>query len=102
MVIRIVKLPVTEGKVEEFLNHFNNSKQQIRTFEGCSQLELLCDTSNRNNIYTFSLWKSEQHLEKYLRSELFRSTWKTVKPLFYAKAEAISLEKLQSVDILNK
>jgi quinol monooxygenase YgiN len=39
---------------------------------------------------THSHWKSEEALEQYRNSDLFQSTWSTVKPLFAARPEAHS------------
>jgi len=98
MLIRIVRLPVHPDKLEEFLEYFNQSKKRIRSFEGCSQLKLLCDHKEKNILYTYSAWKSENHLEKYLHSELFKSTWKQVRPLFFEKPGAWSLHDLMNVE----
>ncbi|MEP7171251.1 MAG: antibiotic biosynthesis monooxygenase [Bacteroidota bacterium] len=98
MLIRIVKLPVEFSKMEEFLNYFNLSKEKIKNFEGCSHLKLLSDLKQKNILYTYSIWESEDHLEKYLQSELFKTTWKHVRPLFFEKPEAWSLNELMNVE----
>jgi autoinducer 2-degrading protein len=98
MLIRIVKLPVDTVKLEEFLDHFNSLKEKIRNFDGCSELKLLCDVKQKNIIYTYSIWQSESHLEAYLNSDLFKETWAKVKPLFFSKPEAWSLNELMNVE----
>ena len=98
MVIRIVRLPVEQSKLEEFLKYFNLSKDKIRGFEGCCQLKLLSDLNEKNILYTYSVWESESHLAKYLHSELFKNTWKQVRPLFFEKPEAWSLSELMNVE----
>jgi quinol monooxygenase YgiN len=100
--IRIVRLPVESNKLEEFLKHFNFSKDKIRSFEGCSHLNLLCDAKEKNILYTYSVWDSEQHLEKYLHSALFKTTWAQVRPLFFEKPEAWSLNELMTVETTSK
>lgn len=102
MLIRIVKLPVYPLKLEEFLKHFNFSKEKIRGFEGCSQLKLLNDVKQKNILYTYSVWESENHLENYLHSELFKTTWAQVRPLFFEKPEAWSLNELINVEHADK
>ncbi|GEM_PF-14731 len=97
MIIRIVRLPVHPDKTGEFILLFNNVRESIRTYDGCRQLDLLRDTSRHNIIYTYSVWDSEEELDRYLHSGFFRNTWKTVRPLFDGMPEAWSLEKLQSV-----
>ena len=98
MIIRIVKLTLREETALLFLDHFNSVKNQIRSFPGCSHLELLTVTSDPRIMFTYSFWDSESSLTAYTDSELFKTTWAVVKPLFGAKAEAWSLERLQMVD----
>ena len=97
MLTRIVKLPVDSSKVDEFMNTFNLSKEKIRSFEGCTQLKLLCDINNKNILYTYSEWESEKHLEQYLQSELFKTTWKKVRPMFFEKPQTWSLNELMNI-----
>jgi heme-degrading monooxygenase HmoA len=98
MIIRIVKLTLREETALPFLDQFNAVKKQIRSFPGCMHMELLTVTSDPKVMFTYSYWDSESSLEAYTASELFKSTWAVVKPWFGAKAEAWSLERLQTVD----
>lgn len=93
--IRIVKLTLQEECVAEFLANFNKQKTHIRAFDGVQHLELLNDKNNPNIFFTYSIWESEQHLENYRNSELFKSIWSVTKPMFSAKAEAWSTESLE-------
>ncbi len=93
--IRIVKLTLQEDKVAQFLENFEQQKANIRAFEGVQHLELLNDKNNPNIFFTYSIWKSEQDLENYRKSDLFKSIWSVTKPMFAAKAEAWSTESLQ-------
>lgn len=92
--IRIVKMTFKEDKVLEFLKIFHQNKNQIRNFEGVEALELLNDKDNSNIFFTYSTWKSEQHLAKYRDSDLFKKVWNSTKVLFSEKAEAWSVEKI--------
>jgi heme-degrading monooxygenase HmoA len=51
---------------------------------------LLEEVSKKGIYFTYSIWDSEEDLELYLRSDLFKMTWQSVKPLFAAKAKAWS------------
>lgn len=99
MIVRIVKLTLQPDAVPVFMAHFNLVRHRIRTFPGCSRLELLTEVSRPNVVFTYSYWDSEESLTQYLQSPLFGETWLTVKPLFRAKAEAWSLKSLQQVDL---
>jgi quinol monooxygenase YgiN len=97
MIRRIVRLRFRKNKAREFLIIFRENCQAIRNFEGCMSLELLQDTDDPNTYFTLSDWKSEAALQKYRRSALFRSTWKKMKPLFRAKAQAWTVTRYISL-----
>ena len=96
--IRIVKMTFQEDKVGEFLDNFNTYKQQIKNFEGVNHLELLNDKSNTAIFFTYSIWQSEEHLENYRKSDLFKNVWAQTKPLFKEKAEAWSVNSIVNLD----
>jgi quinol monooxygenase YgiN len=88
---RIVKLTFAADKVSDFLQTFDERKEMIASFEGCSSVELLRDINNPNIFFTYSKWDKEQSLENYRNSELFNTVWDTVKKWFAGKPEAWSL-----------
>lgn len=96
-IIRIVRLSFQEEKVSDFIEIFEYSKLLIRSFEGCMGLKLLRDHHHQNVFYTYSVWQSNDHLEKYRNSELFKTTWQKTKLLFNTKAMAFSLDEFINV-----
>ena len=98
MFVRIVKMSFESSNIEAFLANFEENKEQIRNFEGCGFLELYRDKHNTNVFFTYSFWNSENDLETYRHSKLFKSIWAKTKPLFNAKPEAWSVDKLVSLD----
>lgn len=94
MIVRIVKLSLHPDKVNQFLDLFETVREQISSFEGCTYTEMLTDVEQSGVVFTYSLWDSPEALEKYRNSKLFKNTWSQVKPLFNAKAEAWTLNKL--------
>ncbi|WP_299336259.1 putative quinol monooxygenase [uncultured Psychroserpens sp.] len=98
MFVRIVKMSFDPENIEEFLHNFDLSKAKIRAFEGCQFLELYRDKHNTNIFFTYSYWRSENDLENYRHSDLFKGVWAKTKPLFNAKPEAWSVDKLVSLE----
>jgi len=92
MIIRIVKMTFEPDKVADFLKIFNASKHLIRNMEGCTHLELLNDVNTSNIFFTYSHWQTENDLNNYRTSELFKSVWSKTKILFIAKPEAWSVK----------
>jgi autoinducer 2-degrading protein len=78
-------------KVQTFLDLFHSTCEKIAGFEGCTGLELLNSVDAKNIFFTYSTWKSEQDLENYRHSELFKQTWAKTKILFCNKPEAWNL-----------
>lgn len=98
MVIRIVKLEFKPQLVESFLLDFEENKNQIRKFDGCEKLNLLQDKNASNIFFTYSYWKSENHLNNYRDSTLFKTIWKKTKIKFLNHAEAWTLTNTNLID----
>ena len=94
MFVRIVKLSFAEENIDVFKANFETVKDKIRAFEGCQLLELYQDKHNSNIFFTYSYWNTEEDLEHYRNSELFKGVWAKTKPLFNAKPEAWSVDKI--------
>ncbi|HMX41211.1 MAG TPA: antibiotic biosynthesis monooxygenase [Saprospiraceae bacterium] len=99
MIKRIVRMTFRPEAVETFRNEvFEQSKQRIRAFPGCLHMELLQEAGQPHILFTLSLWESEDALDTYRRSELFRSTWERTKAGFADKPQAWSAEVLDTPD----
>ncbi|KAB1158407.1 putative quinol monooxygenase [Tenacibaculum aiptasiae] len=97
MFVRIVKMSFQPEKIEEFLKNFDSKKEFIRKSPGCNLLELYRDKTNPNIFFTYSYWDTEQDLENYRNSELFKGVWAQTKVLFNDKPLAWSVDKLVSL-----
>ncbi|MEL0644902.1 antibiotic biosynthesis monooxygenase family protein [Olleya sp. Ti.3.14] len=97
MFVRIVKLSFAEENIATFLANFETVKFKIRNFKGNQLLELYQDKTNPNVFFTYSYWDNESDLENYRNSDLFKGVWTKTKPLFNAKPEAWSVDKLASL-----
>jgi quinol monooxygenase YgiN len=97
MLIRIVRMTFRPEEVEAFLKNFEANKLAIRNSPGCRHLELWQDDHQKNIFMTYSHWESEEALNKYRDSELFKSVWSFTKALFAEKPQAFSTKKLQEV-----
>lgn len=101
MLIRIVRMTFDPEAVDTFLERFDETAPQIRAFPGCHHLELWRDADTPAVFTTHSHWESEEALEQYRHSDLFRSTWDEVKPLFDAQAKAQSYKIARSSKIID-
>ncbi|MFO8231264.1 MAG: antibiotic biosynthesis monooxygenase [Longimonas sp.] len=90
MLIRIVRLTLAPSRVAEFHAHFQEVAPRIRQVEGCRHLELWTDATYPNVVITHSHWTNDDALQAYRHSEVFRTAWSAVKPLFAARPEAFS------------
>lgn len=94
MIVRIVKLTMQENEVDTFKNYFATVCDTIRHQDGCNLLQAWHDIKTPTIFFTYSLWNSEEDLNKYRDSAFFLKFWKTVKPWFAAKAEVWSFDKI--------
>jgi len=92
MIKRIVKLTFKKDKIETFLENFEKNKLKIRNFSGCDHLELWRDTEMPNVFFTYSYWTSEEALNAYRASDLFKGVWSKTKILFSDKPQAWSIQ----------
>ncbi len=97
MFVKIVKMSFEPSKTDEFLQIFQQSKEKIRNFKGCNFLELYRDKRNDNIFFTYSYWETEEDLENYRNSDLFKNVWGKTKVLFNRFPEAWSLDKIESL-----
>lgn len=93
MLIRIVHMHFHERYLPDFFKIFQEHKDAIRNFEGCTHLELLKGLNSHTTFTTLSYWKNSDCLDAYRKSELFRNVWSSVKILFSEKPQAFSLQK---------
>ena len=94
MFVRIVKMSFKNDKVDDFLSDFELIKDKVRGYKGCNLLELYRDKQNTNILFTYSYWETEQDLENYRNSDLFKAIWEQTKALFNDKPEAWSVDKI--------
>ena len=92
MIIRIVKMTFDPAHLADFLEMFRSVNSSIRAFDGCMHLELLEHAKHENILYTYSFWKSSEHLAAYRKSSLFAGTWEQTKRYFCAPPEAWSMK----------
>lgn len=90
----MVKMTFRDDAVEAFKAFFEERKDNIRAFQGCTHLELWQDHIHRNIFFTYSHWQDETALSHYRNSAFFRATWQQTKQMFSAKAEAWSVNQL--------
>ena len=85
---RWVRMTFQAQHLGDFLQVFENSKTKIRNMSGCLSLQLIQDPKEPSVICTSSIWESEEDLNDYRHSDLFKDTWSKTKPLFKDKAKA--------------
>lgn len=90
----MVKMTFREEAIDAFKVFFEERKQRIRNFDGCTHLELWQDSNHANIFFTYSHWLDEAALNHYRNSSFFRDTWQQTKQLFSARAEAWSVNQL--------
>lgn len=97
MLVRIVKMRFQPDQIDLFLSNFEDVKEKIRNFPGCEFLELYRDLDDNSIFFTYSYWTTDEALQNYRKSELFKEVWSRTKPLFSGKAEAWSVNKVVSL-----
>jgi autoinducer 2-degrading protein len=99
MIIRIVQMEFEEELIPQFLEIFAASREKIRSFPGCTHLQLLQGEADPRVFFTYSHWLAEGDLDSYRNSELFRGVWRNTRKLFRAAPKAWSLTDQTQVKI---
>ncbi|AZQ44321.1 putative quinol monooxygenase [Nonlabens ponticola] len=95
MITRIVKMHFEQDKVEDFKTMFDEIKDDIRKQTGCSLLELYQDAHDETVFFTYSYWNTENDLNNYRHSSLFKEIWPKTKAMFSQPASANTVNKIQ-------
>jgi len=95
MIKRFVKMRFKKEYINDFKNIFSTNQAKILASKGCRHVELLQDKHDPQLFFTYSLWQTEDDLNQYRNSNLFKEVWKNTKAKFEEKADAWSLNKIQ-------
>lgn len=95
MIHRFVQMTFKPEEVDNFIEVFNHSKDQIRNFPGCKSLQLIKNQEHTHILCTSSIWESAEDLNNYRHSELFERTWAKTKVLFCDKPVAKSYDLVE-------
>ena len=101
MIVRIVKMTFKEGFSDTFKEFSLSIHEKIRSFEGCTYLDIYRDVHHPEIFFSYSYWESEEHLNRYRNSEFFKATWAKTKQWFSAKAEAWSVTSIKQASGTN-
>lgn len=93
MITRIVKMSILESEIERYQEIVKPYKSKILSSPGCKDVQIFKDINNKSIVFSYSVWETEQDLENYRKSEMFRKVWNEVKTLFSNPAEAWTIVK---------
>jgi len=98
MLVRIVKLTFKTENISSFEQIFEDSKNEIRKFDGCTFLELYQDKNDARIFFTYSYWENESNLDAYRNSDYFKNVWSKTKILFDDAPQAWSVDKRETLN----
>ena len=90
MIVRLVELFIQEDKLDLSRQMLSRVAPKVRQFSGCTKLRIIEDLHNPGHITTYSHWHSEDDLNAYRNSDVFKDFWREIKPLFAERARAWS------------
>ena len=94
MLIRVLKMSFIDEAIHDFLQLFEERKQQIKDFDGFMHVELWQDRLHPHIFFTYSHWVTSAALEHYRTSSFFADTWQKTKQLFCDRPEAWSVNRV--------
>lgn len=94
MIVRIVELSIREEELDVAKALLAAVAPRVRSFNGCTHLRILFDIHQPHHITTYSHWNSEDDLNNYRASLVFKDFWGKIKPLFAEAPRAWSSSTL--------
>ncbi len=88
--VRLVTMTFRHETIPDFLDLFDGVSGQIRSQPGCKRLRLLRSLSDERVFTTYSVWDSEEDLNRYRSSPLFEATWERTRSWFEDRPVAVS------------
>lgn len=80
--------------IDDYLKYIDSIKDKISGYEGCEGLEILSDKHAEDVFFSYSIWVSEEALENYRKSDLFREFWSTIKKWFVSEPKAWTVQNV--------
>ena len=65
------------------------AKGVISEEPGVFQFQMLVDQSNPNRFYFFEVFRDEQNAKAHWDTEVFKTWWRTVEPMFDGEVETL-------------
>ena len=87
-----------EEKSAKFREHSKTIVNKISKSKGCHKVEILQDINDRNIFFSYSHWSSEEDLNNYRNSEMFKNIWGELRKMFAKKTQAWSTEIITKSD----
>ena len=69
MIQATIKMNLSPEKIDETINILRSIVQRTRVEAGCISCSVYLDTENKNTIIFEQKWRSNEDLQRYLRSE---------------------------------
>ncbi len=96
MITRIVKLSFQNQYCPHFESMFPKIQQIVFSSKGCKEVKLL-KSMEKGLYFTYSHWDTEQSLEDYRQSDVFKKIWSDFKTNFKDAPQAWSTVDISPV-----
>jgi len=70
MITRITKFKIEKASSKDFEVFMKTIKDEIISIEGCRHFDILKDKDDENNLFMFMIWKDDDYLEAFRKSDL--------------------------------
>ena len=65
MIVRVVHFKIKPGKLDEYLGHISGVEKRVAGLEGLSFFKLFQDREDPNTLFIFTVFDSEEAIERY-------------------------------------
>ena len=75
MIIRVVKIPIKDASINSFIKRIPIISNEVRRVSGCIHNDIFRDKMKENIFYSYTIWNSDEDIEKYLGSQYYKDIW---------------------------
>lgn len=87
-------MTVKEQYIDSFRKRVPVISNEVRRVSGCMHNDIFRDRNNDNIFYSYTIWSSEEDIERYLKSMYYKEIWGDIWDYFKKEPMAWKIDNM--------
>ncbi len=87
-------MTLKEAHVDSFKKRIPIISIEVRRVSGCMHNDIFRDKNKDNVFYSYTIWNSEEDIEKYLNSQYYKEIWNDLWDYFKIEPQAWKIDNI--------